>query len=114
VGVVDEQSANLQQRIERIERSVGAIAEELRLLRVPLPPRLLTVAECCAVLSLAPKTVQRLIRDGELRAIPFECGRRRLYRVQISDLQLFIERSKSGGRAQIASTRSPKMVKVPI
>ena len=100
-------------RLARIEACLLVVAEQLRLLRVPMPPRLLSVSEVCEILGLSPKSVQRAVRVGELRAAVFECGRRRIYRVQATDLQTFIDERKRGRASPVVDRSRPKTIRVP-
>lgn len=81
--------------LEAIAERLTAIEQHLRLLRVPLPSPCLPVKEAAQVLGLSPHTVQGLINSGELRALTFRLGARKIYRIQASDLEAFIEAKKN-------------------
>lgn len=102
------------ERLKRLEVVLAAVAEQMRMLRVPLPPRLLSVSEVADVLQLSSRSVQRLITAGEIRGVIFRCGRRTIFRVQLTDLQDFIDREKSRPRQPNAGSREPPTVRVPV
>lgn len=53
---------------------------------------LLTLEEAAAILSLSPRTLSRLIRDGEIPTVRIG----RLVRVRTSDLHSWVERRADG------------------
>ena len=101
-----------------IELELNAIAEQLRLLRIPLSP-LLSIEDAAQTLGISRKTVDRLIADERLPVISLESGRgdQRIKRIQASDLQQFIEtRKHPAGRETSRQHRrrvSTKSIRVP-
>lgn len=101
-----------------IDRQLDAIAEQLRLLRIPLSP-LLSIEDAAQSLGVSRKTVDRLIADERLPVVSIESGRgdQRIKRIQTSDLQAFIEtRKHPAGRGTSRQHRrrvQPKSIRVP-
>lgn len=87
------ESSSSSQHAEVLQR-LGNIEGELRLLRVPLPSRCLSVKEVAQTLGLSPAAVQGLINRDELAALQLQLGGRKIYRVQLTDLNAFIEAKK--------------------
>jgi excisionase family DNA binding protein len=81
--------------LARLDQRLGNIEEGLRLLRVPLPSRCLKVKEVAEVLDLSVAAVQGLINRGELPALQLSFGNRKVFRVQLTDLNEFIEQKKA-------------------
>lgn len=101
-----------------IDGQLTAIAEQLRLLRIPLSP-LLSIEDAAQSLGVSRKTVDRLIADERLPVVSIESGRgnQRIKRIQASDLQQFIEtRKHPAGRETSRQHRrrvSAKSIRVP-
>ena len=68
-------------------------------MRTPLPPRCLSVKETAGVLGLSPSTVQGLVNSGKLTALRMIFGSRKVYRIQKTDLEAYIEKTKAGAVA---------------
>ena len=98
-----------EHRLDQIERAVEAVAEQLRLQRIPLSP-LLTAGEVASTLGVSDRTVRRYIDDGLLPTVALDSGRgrRRCLRIQASDLQTFIDARKDKATSPQRS-RIPKM-----
>jgi excisionase family DNA binding protein len=73
---------------------LAQILEQLRLLRFQVAP-LMRVIDAADILGVSVKTVQRLIRSGELKAITFGDGAHRLYRISPQALEEFIARKET-------------------
>jgi excisionase family DNA binding protein len=78
----------------QISQQLSRIEEAMRLLRVPLPSRCLKVKEAADVLGLSEGAVQGLINRGELPGLQMTFGSRKVFRVQLNDLNAFIEAKK--------------------
>jgi excisionase family DNA binding protein len=104
--------------LREIRAALSAMAEQLRLLRLPLSP-LLSVEEAAETLGVSRKTIDRLIADGRLPVVSIESGRgdQRIKRVQASDLQSFIDaRRHPAGRGTSRQHRrqvQSKPIRVP-
>jgi excisionase family DNA binding protein len=66
--------------------------------------RYLTVIEIADLLAVAPKTVRRWLREGELVGILL--GRKAGYRVKQSDLDAFLRARNTAGLAGKVESRS--------
>lgn len=104
--------------LHEIRAALSVIAEQLRLLRLPLSP-LLSIEEAAQALGVSRKTVDRLIADERLPVVSIESGRghQRIKRIQATDLQDFIEsRKHPAGRGTSRQHRRPvqsKPIRVP-
>ncbi len=54
---------------------------------------LYTVLECAKLLKSSDKTIRRLIRKGNLRALDIGAGSRNVYRIPASELELFLKKA---------------------
>lgn len=64
-----------------------------------MPARFLTLADVEEALSISPSQAYALVRSGELRAI--KIGGRGQWRVEVTELDAFIERSYAATDAYI-------------
>ncbi len=106
--------------IAAIRRSIENMAEQIRLLRVPISP-VLTLEESAKVLGCSHRTVRRLIDRGCLPAVrlPSARGHGTVLRIQASDLQGLIDRQRTPPTASQAKSddhkkKSIKKVRVPL
>lgn len=115
---VDSIKTRTMNPLAAVHGQLDAIAEQLRLLRIPLSP-LLSVEDAAQALGVSRKTVDRLIADERLPVVSIESGRgdQRIKRIQASDLQQFIEtRKHPAGRETSRKHRrrvSAKAIRVP-
>lgn len=77
-----------------LNERLNGIEQALRLLRTPMPSRCLTCKEAAEVLGLGVAAVQGLVNAGELPALRLTFGARKVYRIQLTDLEAFIDRKK--------------------
>lgn len=98
--------------------ALASVAEQLRLLRLPLSP-LLSIDDAAQTLGVSRKTVDRLIADERLPVVSIESGRgdQRIKRIQASDLQAFIDaRRHPAGRGTSRQHRRrvpSKQIRIP-
>lgn len=52
---------------------------------------LLTIEETASRLKFSKKTIYKMIRLGEIKAVVVELGRRKVYRVSLQELQRWID-----------------------
>ena len=64
-------------------------------------PRFLTLADVSEQLSITPAAARNLVRTGELPGI--QVGGRKLWRVEATELENYIERQYAATRERIAS-----------
>ena len=101
-----------------LEAAFASVAEQLRLLRLPLSP-LLSIEDAAQTLGISRKTVDRLIADERLPVVSIESGRgdQRIKRIQASDLQAFIDaRRHPAGRGTSRQHRRrvpSKQIRIP-
>lgn len=111
-------SSSCDQDLEDLFNAVAGVAEQLRLLRLPLSP-LLSIDDTAQSLGVSRKTVDRLIADERLPVVSIESGRgdQRIKRIQASDLQAFIDaRRHPAGRGTSRQHRRrvpSKQIRIP-
>jgi len=65
-----------------------------------MPPRFLTLADAAEVLNISAAQAYALVRSGELPAI--QIGARRIWRVETSELEGYIQRMYEQTRSRVA------------
>lgn len=110
---------DIAEELSLLRRSIDSIAEQVRLSRVPLS-RLFSLDEAAELLGASARTVRRLIDRGKLQGVqlPSARGRGTVLRVQLSDLQAFIDRQRTApppeqARIRVRGKNSQRKVLVP-
>lgn len=94
-----------------ISEALETMAREIRLLRQGGSPRLLGLDAAASALEVGERTLRRYIDKGLLRVVrlPSGGGRRDLLRIDIEDLNAFIE-SRKGKTAPSVTTNAKEPV----
>ena len=108
-----ENEQDVESRLTRIEFAILKMAEEIRMLRVPIEP-LLSITEVARKLDVSERTVRRYIERGWLAVVNLPTdGAGRTVRVRTEDLREFIESHLSGHKKKSTTKEHSRSVSVP-